>query len=193
MFGRRLRSHLDHVRPEIDRTTRLNQERQKQGHDRRARIREFQVNDLVNAKKYGPGAAWSPGKITAVHGSMLFEVKLDDGRIVRKHVDQLRSRVNCTFNTNTGDGDDDFDFPVSGNATVQEATTDVDSGDNSASHDNNRPPENESAGEQNNSNATNEQSESENIPESAEPENTLPRRSGRIRHPPVRFEPGQTV
>ena len=193
MFGRRLRSHLDHVRPEIDRTTRLNQERQKQGHDRRARIREFQVNDLVNAKNYGPGAAWSPGKITAVHGSMLFEVKLDDGRIVRKHVDQLRSRVNRTFNTNTGDGDDDFDFPVSGDATVQEATTDVDSGDNSASHDNNRPPENESAGEQNNSNATNEQSESENIPESAEPENTLPRRSGRIRHPPVRFEPGQTV
>ena len=43
---------------------------------------------------------------------MLFEVQLDDGRIVQKHVDQLQSRVNCrkqTFNTNSGD--DDLDFP----------------------------------------------------------------------------------
>ena len=124
---------------------------------------------------------------------MLLEVQLDDDRIVRKHVDQLRSRVNRTFNTNSGDGDDDLDFPVSGDAKVQEATTDVDSGDNTSSHDNNHPPENENAEEQNNSNTTNEQSESESTPESAEPESTLPRRSGRIRHPPKRFEPGQTV
>ena len=46
MFGRQLRSHLDHVCSEIDRTTRLNQERQKQGHNKQVRIHEFQVKDL---------------------------------------------------------------------------------------------------------------------------------------------------
>ena len=106
----------------------------------------------------------------------------------------LISRVNCRQETsNANSGDDDLDIPVSGDAKAQEATTNVDSDDNISSHENNHPPENGIAEEQNNSNTINEQSESESTPESAEPESTLPRCSGHIRHPPKRFEPGQTV
>ena len=93
MFGRRLRSPLDNVRPDLDKKHRQNQEKQKQAHDRRARHREFQVGDSVYAKNYGSGNAWLPGKVTAVHGSMLVTVKLLDGRSVCKHFDQFISRV----------------------------------------------------------------------------------------------------
>ena len=95
MFGRRLRSPqaLDNVRPDLDKKHRQNQEKQKQAHDRRARHHEFHVGDSVYAKNYGSGNAWLPGKVTAVHGSMLVTVKLLDRRSVRKHFDQLISRV----------------------------------------------------------------------------------------------------
>ena len=89
MFGRRLRSPLDNIRPNLAKTTQQNQQPQKESHDRHARIREFQVGDLVHAKNYGSGDMWMPGEITAIqtdHGSMLYTVKLNDERVVRKHV-----------------------------------------------------------------------------------------------------------
>ena len=39
---------------------------------------------------------WMPKEITAIHGSTLFTLKLNDERVVRKHVDQLRNRVNTS-------------------------------------------------------------------------------------------------
>ena len=190
MFGRRLRSHLDNVRPGINRKTRQSQERQKQGHDRRARIREFQLNDLVYAKNHGSGDAWLPGKITAIHGSMLFTVQLEDGRIVRKHTDQLRSRIASNQDTNSGGDGNDLDFPVSRDAEVQETTTNADSDVNSQT-----PPTEDVEAETSSSTSTPDepQTENEHNTEQSEQESTpsppMPRRSGRIRYPPNRFEP----
>ena len=96
MFGRCLRSHLDHVHPSLDRKVRLSQERQKQGHDLHAGVRGFQVGDLVYVRNYGSGEAWLPGKVTEVQGSAIYAVLLDDGRSVRKHTDQLRARTGIT-------------------------------------------------------------------------------------------------
>ena len=198
IFGRRLRSHLDNIRPDIDRKTRLNQERQKQGHDRRARVREFRLNDLVYAKSYGSGASWLPGKITAVHGAMLFTVQLENGRIVRKHTDQLRSRINSNQETNSGEVSEDLDFPTSSNAAVREHTTEPD-GDDTLNQT--LPPEDENLSESNSARepaasetnrSTIEQDKNKsttNVEQTDRESNLLPRRSGRVRHPPNRFEP----
>ena len=53
MFGRRIRSQLDNLHPDLNKKTRQVQERQKKGHDIRARPREFQIGELVYVRNYG--------------------------------------------------------------------------------------------------------------------------------------------
>ena len=110
MFGQRLQSPLDNVRPDIDKKHRQQQEKQKQSHDQHARYREFQLGDSVYAKNYGSGDAWLPGRIVAVHGSLIVTVKLTDSRSVRKHFHQLRSRVE-SHNTRPEENREDLDSP----------------------------------------------------------------------------------
>ena len=55
LFGGRLRSPLDNLRPSLEKTTRLSQERQKLTHGSHARISNFVVGDLVYVKNYTSG------------------------------------------------------------------------------------------------------------------------------------------
>ena len=45
------------------------------------------------AKNYGQGVQWLHGKIVKMLGTTIFEVQLENGRKVRKHVNQLKSRT----------------------------------------------------------------------------------------------------
>ena len=140
------------------------------------------------AKNYGSGDSWLPGKITAVHGSMLFTVQLEDGRMVRKHTDQLRSRVESSQETSvTTDSVEDgneLDLPESEHQEVQETPVNSDGDVSSQS----------SLTETVDPNRTDEpQTENESTTEQSQQDSTqsrpMPRRSGRTRHPPERFEP----
>ena len=51
------------------------------------------MGDAVFVKNFGPGRKWLPGKVTKVTGPVSYQVKLEDGRQRRCHVDQLRIRV----------------------------------------------------------------------------------------------------
>ena len=112
MFGRKIRSHLETLRPDLARKVRLSQERQKRGQDSHARERNFEIGETVYARNYGPGDMWLPGKVTGIQGSTLHTVLLKDGRSVRRHTDQLRPRVekeNSVENNSPNDVDD-FDY-----------------------------------------------------------------------------------
>lgn len=79
MHGHPLGSLLDHLHPDIRKTVHRSQERQKQGHDVRAKAREFNVDDLVYSRNYGQGpACMVTGKSDREKGI--------------SHIDQLRSR-----------------------------------------------------------------------------------------------------
>ena len=93
MLGRRLHSLLDNIRPSLERKVNVNQERQKKAHDSHASSREFVIGDQVYVKNYGSGNSWLPGKVTNKLGSTMYGVLLNDGRSVRKHADQMRSRI----------------------------------------------------------------------------------------------------
>ena len=93
MFGRRLRTQFDHLHPDMSKKARDAQLRQAKGHDVRTKSREFNVGDLVYARNYSPGPMWLPGEIVEKQGSTLYTVLLTDGRRVRKHTDQLMTRV----------------------------------------------------------------------------------------------------
>ena len=61
MFGRRLRSPLDNLRPQHDRRMYQEQQQYKNVYDRRAKLQEFHVGDLVYAQNYGPGSTHVQG------------------------------------------------------------------------------------------------------------------------------------
>ena len=111
MFGRKLRSHLDTLRPDLARKVRFSQERQKRAQDSHAKQRNFLVGEAVYARNYGPGDMWLPGKVMEIQGSTLHTVLLEDGRSVRRHTDQLRSRVEKK-NSTAGSSPivDDFEY-----------------------------------------------------------------------------------
>ena len=93
MFGRKLRSHLDCLQPHLHEKVEDSQNRQKKGHDSRAKSREFRVDELIYAKNYGSGLPWLPGKVVEKLGTVMYRVLLENGQKVRKHADQLKHRM----------------------------------------------------------------------------------------------------
>ena len=65
LFGRRLRSHLGLLHPDISAKVRAKQNLQKHTHDYHAQDRAFELDDLVFAKNYRQGTPWLPGVIVA--------------------------------------------------------------------------------------------------------------------------------
>ena len=93
LMGRKLKTRLDLVRPGVVERVRQRQAQQKQDHDSTAQERTFQVGDTIYARNYSGGATWIPAKIVEVTRPVSFRCQLGDDRIVRKHQDQIRSRV----------------------------------------------------------------------------------------------------
>ena len=91
LMGRCLRNHLDILRPDIGYRVCAKQAQQKQGHDQMSQSRQFDLDDRVMVRNYASGPKWLPGIISSTHGGLHFGVQLEDGRGVRRHLDQIRS------------------------------------------------------------------------------------------------------
>ncbi len=92
LLGRRPRSRLDLLKPNIADRVEKKQSQQKEQHDSRARLRVFTVGQNIFLKNYGAGRRWLPGMVIQVTGPVSYKVKLHDGRLRRCHQDQLRQR-----------------------------------------------------------------------------------------------------
>ena len=93
MLGRKLKTRLDRMYPDLQRSVSDAQSMQKANHDRTSRPRQFSVSDHVLARNYGQGSTWLPGVVVGVDGPVSFVVRLHDGRTWRRHADQLLSAV----------------------------------------------------------------------------------------------------
>jgi translation initiation factor IF-1 len=162
------------------------QDQQKRAHDKGARPRDFSIGDLVYARNYGPGVRWLPGEIVSNIGSTMYEVKLTDGRRVRKHADQLRSRVRVAPDAgDVGEGTesdiDDFDARIPRSDNSDNSTpADPDNSDSANSAEPDATEESETP--QGTETAT---PESETVEQSSNPPE--PRRSARVRYRPDRY------
>ncbi len=56
-----------------------------------AKERSFKLNDRVFIRDFPKAKTWLPGKIVAVKGPLSYHVELSDGRIVRRHVDHIKT------------------------------------------------------------------------------------------------------
>ena len=93
LFGRKPRSHLDFLFPEVGVRVRKEQERQKKRHDEHTKTRTFRTGDLVYARNFsGNGPKWISGKVVAMTGPVSMVIILSDGQQVRRHIDHVRAR-----------------------------------------------------------------------------------------------------
>ena len=89
LMGRRLRTHLDLLYPTVQERVRRRQMAQKISSDSHARIRQFRPGDRVMCRNFAMGPSWLPGIVSECEGNTMVKVKLDDGRMWRRHVDHI--------------------------------------------------------------------------------------------------------
>ena len=124
LMGRPLRTHIDLVKPSIASRVHAKQSDQKRNHDKRAKQRTFEVNDLVFVRNFSSGPTWLPGTITECKGAVSFGVLLEDNRVVRRHIDHIRCRtVDVPAIPDSGISDD-FELPDISQPTDQPRTDD---------------------------------------------------------------------
>ena len=94
LLGRRPRSRLDILHPDLAVRVESRQAAQKQDHDTRGiSERKFVEGDLVYVRDFRFPKKWIPGVIVTVTGPLSYTVKIGSG-VVRRHIDHLRARHN---------------------------------------------------------------------------------------------------
>ncbi|XP_065082448.1 uncharacterized protein K02A2.6-like [Ochlerotatus camptorhynchus] len=99
MFGRRLRTCLELLRPSPERPPpELSPVDLK-----KSSMRSFSQSDLVYAKIYTKNTwNWVPGTVIEKVGRVMYNVLTDSRRLVRSHLNQLRSRTSVCSNQGPG-------------------------------------------------------------------------------------------
>ena len=134
LIGRRIRCHLDFLRPNLAAKVRQCQNRQKDKHDYHPRNRELQIGDIVFAKNYGAGESWLPGVIQNKTGPSSFIVDLTDGRRIRRHLYQMGEDTTVVSDSTsvTGTNDDNFPIPMPDQSQDEQLSTEPNSDDNTS-------------------------------------------------------------
>ena len=97
LTGRKLRTRLDRIIPDVSGRAISKQTTQKERHDQHTQARQYQPGDLVYALMYrGNKTNWSPGTVVTQTGPVSYTVRLEDGTIARRHIDQLQSRLSSS-------------------------------------------------------------------------------------------------
>ena len=130
LMGRQLRSHLSLLHPDLtirDRVTNR-QQNQKDNHDSHARKRHFTIGDTVFVRDFPTGKKWLPGTVTQVRGPLSFLVTLDDGHVMRRHIDHIQQRsLSATSSISTRSSCDDWPVDIIPHHTTSSITTPVSS------------------------------------------------------------------
>jgi len=103
-LGRKLRTRFDIVKPTVEQIIK-NQDKQKhcfRGH----RDVTFETDETVMVKDYSKNN-WRPAEICEQISPVTYNVKTDDNRIWKRHVDQIKSRNSTVFEGNTSSHDID--------------------------------------------------------------------------------------
>ena len=96
LMKRRLRSRLDLLHPELSTRVESQQEKQADAHNNSQPLRSFDVHAKVYVKNHtGTTPRWLAGVVTKVTGPLSYVVRLQDGKIVRRHVDHIKKRSVC--------------------------------------------------------------------------------------------------
>ena len=93
LFGRRLRSHLDFLKPDFALESRVSQRQQAQKarHDGHTQNRSIKVGDSVLVRNFLQGPKWLSGLVQESLGPVSYRVELDSGVCVKRRGSHSRS------------------------------------------------------------------------------------------------------
>lgn len=95
LMGRRLRSRLDLLYPDLPEQVEEKQRKQKLAHDNSKSNRTFCKGDLVWIESFkGSGSKWSAGVVQEVTGPVSYQVRLESGNVVHRRGQYSRSSEN---------------------------------------------------------------------------------------------------
>ena len=115
LMGRRLRSRLDILHPDLSGKVEDKQWKQKLAHDNQKAPRTFEEGDAVFAEDFTASSEkWLPGVIQKVTGPLSYRIQLADGRVVRRHVDNVRARSHGKRREPDNGVDGERDIPDTG-------------------------------------------------------------------------------
>ena len=121
-MGRSLRTCLDLLRPNIRAKVENKQLSQKSSHDVRVKERSFFPQDKVYVREAGTNSPWTSGVIVSKQGNLTYKVRLEDERIVRRHVDHVQGRTSSSEEPSQTE-EEVFDEP---SQTEEEMLDDID-------------------------------------------------------------------
>jgi hypothetical protein len=160
-----LRSRFDLLHPEVSKKV---ESQQVESHDNSRPLRSFKEDEKVYAKNHTSNTPkWIAGTVSKVTGPLSYVIQLEDGRIVRRHVDHVKKR--------------DVFPGVSTDLTPEPPDTTPESS---------APPPQDTTDEDTNVSQENEPEHADpsaDEPESEIVDSTQPRRSARVHKPPDYF------
>lgn len=108
MFQREIRTRLDLIRPEKKKVDK----KPNSCNTSKLKIRNLPLNTRVSARNYNNRLKWVFGHIVKKLGNLHYLIRLDDGRVWKRHINQLRKIGNDAFNE-TLDGYNNVEIPES--------------------------------------------------------------------------------
>ena len=119
LMGRKLNTHLDQLRPNLASTVYGRQYSQMMSHNKQTSEQTFCPDDPVLIKNYHHGPIWIPGEVLT-GGPRNYKIKLANGAVVRRHVDQMRKQPADSPDTcNTSDDFEDFQPSVENSSSSE--------------------------------------------------------------------------
>ena len=90
---RKIRTRFDLLKPDTQSFVTSKQAQQKMHHDQHSKSRQFSTGQPVMVKDFRSSRKWIPGMIVGRSGPLTYLVKLEDGKVIRRHIDHLRART----------------------------------------------------------------------------------------------------
>ena len=90
----RLHTQLNQLVPNVANHVTNKQSQQKAAHDYHAKEREILEGQAVYAKDFWYKKAWMPGTVMEKTGPVSARVQVDNGIVIQRHQDHVRSREN---------------------------------------------------------------------------------------------------
>uniref|UniRef100_A0A6B0V6W4 Putative transposon ty3-g gag-pol polyprotein n=1 Tax=Ixodes ricinus TaxID=34613 RepID=A0A6B0V6W4_IXORI len=116
LFGRQIRSALDHLHPDQQAAVTRRQEEAFEASNRQA-ARQFKPGSQVFAINFGTsGNRWLPGVISCRLGPLSYQVQLEDGRVWRRHIHHIRTR-HCSMPSDSPSHSYEVQIPDTGSTT----------------------------------------------------------------------------
>ena len=93
-MGRKLRSRLDLLHPNLEQTIHKKQCQQKHFYKgNRNSMIDLYNGMRVYVRNYNRGCPWVAGVVQSETGPLSYTIKLNDGRVVKRHLDQIRKTL----------------------------------------------------------------------------------------------------